>query len=171
MAPCPLIPVCTIDSPVLPPIHHLPFTRRHRHSLSVAFVARGELLACQLVSLLVLGRRGAHTRIGHGNRLGRLGANGPADGRNNDEGDGTAGTDDDGPEERGALAGSPAAVSEGRRPEARCDGAGSGHVEVLVGEGGQLSVNPQRNQGVAYSIDRPVLSYKWGILTSLRREV
>lgn len=58
--------------------------------------------------------RKKRTGIGDGNRRRVDIAQHVADGRNDGNQDRTGGTDDDGPEEGGTLAGCPAAVLEGR---------------------------------------------------------
>lgn len=57
------------------------------------------------------------TRIGDGNRRRINVAKVVSDRRHDGHGDGTGGADNDGPEEGGTLAGCPAAVLEGGRPE------------------------------------------------------
>lgn len=107
---------------------------------------RGDCLASVSKSPLCLLWRGQRTGVGDGNRRRINVAKVVSDRRHDGHGDGTGGADNDGPEEGGTLAGCPAAVLEGGRPEER-----SGrHDGRLYGKSAGCK---RREKGSSYSID------------------
>jgi hypothetical protein len=114
---------------------------RHR-SQSAASWGRSVLISPQVSSrCLPKGERPwrrARTRIGDGNGSRVDISEGAAQRRNDGHHGGTGAADDDGPEERGSLAGCPAAVPERTGPEV---GGGGGHGGRERDCAGELLVN------------------------------